>query len=127
MESNKQVILFQRDEVALGYKYKLENPLTSDIKILSIDYDLENMLEDENIKILVLDTEVYSNTGGQSSKSTKLGAVAEFANFGKRTIKKDLFKIASCIPNCYVASISLGANMMQAIKAFNCLDRFARR
>lgn len=42
----------------------------------------------ENIKILVLDTEVYSNTGGQASKSTKLGAVAEFANFGKRTIKK---------------------------------------
>ncbi len=73
----------------------------------------------ENIKILVLDTEVYSNTGGQASKSTKLGAVAEFANFGKRTAKKDLFKIASCIPNCYVASISLGANMMQAIKAFN--------
>ena len=73
----------------------------------------------ENIKILVLDTEVYSNTGGQASKSTKFGAVAEFANFGKRTIKKDLFKIASCIPNCYVASISLGANMMQAIKAFN--------
>ena len=73
----------------------------------------------ENIKILVLDTEVYSNTGGQASKSTKLGAVAEFANFGKKTLKKDLFKIASCIPNCYVASVSLGANMMQAIKAFN--------
>ena len=73
----------------------------------------------ENIKVLVLDTEVYSNTGGQASKSTKLGAVAEFANFGKRTAKKDLFKIASCIPNCYVASISLGSNMMQAIKAFN--------
>ena len=72
----------------------------------------------ENIKVLVLDTEVYSNTGGQASKSTKLGAVAEFANFGKRTAKKDLFKIASCIPNCYVASISLGANMMQAINAF---------
>ena len=73
----------------------------------------------ENIKVLVLDTEVYSNTGGQASKSTKLGAVAEFANFGKKTAKKDLFRIASCIPNCYVASISLGANMMQAIKAFN--------
>ena len=73
----------------------------------------------ENVKVLVLDTEVYSNTGGQASKSTKKGAVAEFANFGKKTIKKDLFKIASCIPNCYVASISLGANMMQAIKAFN--------
>ncbi len=72
----------------------------------------------ENIKVLVLDTEVYSNTGGQASKSTKLGAVAEFANFGKRTNKKDLFRIASCIPNCYVASICLGANMMQAINAF---------
>ena len=72
----------------------------------------------ENIKVLVLDTEVYSNTGGQASKSTKLGAVAEFANFGKKTAKKDLFRIATCIPNCYVASISLGGNMQQAINAF---------
>ena len=72
----------------------------------------------ENIKVLVLDTEVYSNTGGQASKATKLGAIAEFANMGKRTNKKDLFKIATCIPNCYVASISLGANMQQAINAF---------
>ena len=71
----------------------------------------------QNVKVLVLDTEVYSNTGGQASKSTKLGAVAEFANLGKKTAKKDLFRIASSIPNCYVASISLGANMMQAIKA----------
>lgn len=76
----------------------------------------------ENIKVLVLDTEVYSNTGGQASKSTKLGAIAEFANLGKKTAKKDLFKIASCIPNCYVASISLGANMMQAINAFKEAD-----
>ena len=72
----------------------------------------------ENIKVLVLDTEVYSNTGGQASKATKLGAIAEFANMGKRTSKKDLFKIATCVPNCYVASISLGANMQQAINAF---------
>ena len=71
----------------------------------------------ENIKVLVLDTEVYSNTGGQASKSSKLGQVAEFANFGKKTAKKDLFRIAMSYPNCYVASISLGANMMQAIKA----------
>lgn len=71
----------------------------------------------ENIKVLVLDTEVYSNTGGQASKSTKLGAVAEFANFGKKTAKKDLFRIATCIPNCYVANISLGGNMQQAINA----------
>ena len=72
----------------------------------------------KDVNILVLDTEVYSNTGGQASKSTKLGAVAEFANLGKKTAKKDLFKIASCIPNCYVASVSLGANMMQTINAF---------
>ena len=71
----------------------------------------------ENIKVLVLDTEVYSNTGGQASKASKLGAVAEFANFGKKTAKKDLFRIAMSYPNCYVASISLGANMMQGIKA----------
>jgi len=72
----------------------------------------------ENIKILVLDTEVYSNTGGQASKATKLGAVAQFASFGKRTGKKDLFKIASTIENVYVASISLGSNMMHTIKVF---------
>lgn len=77
----------------------------------------------ENIKVLVLDTEVYSNTGGQASKSTKFGAVAEFANFGKKTAKKDLFRLAMAIPNCYVASISLGANMMQAIKAFEEADK----
>ena len=72
----------------------------------------------QNINILVLDTEVYSNTGGQSSKSTNMGAVASFAELGKKTPKKDLFRMAMAIPNCYVASISLGANMFQAIKAF---------
>ncbi len=77
----------------------------------------------ENIKVLVLDTEVYSNTGGQASKATKLGAVAEFANFGKKTAKKDLFRIATSIPNCYVASICLGGNMMQAIKALEEADK----
>lgn len=70
----------------------------------------------ENIKVLVLDTEVYSNTGGQSSKSSKLGQVSEFADFGKKTAKKDLFRIAMSYPNCYVASISLGANMMHTLK-----------
>ncbi len=72
--------------------------------------------QNENVKCLVLDTEVYSNTGGQSSKSSKMGAVCEFADAGKKTFKKDLFKIAMCYPNCYVASISLGSNPMQAIK-----------
>ena len=72
----------------------------------------------ENINILVLDTEVYSNTGGQRSKSTRVGGIAEFASSGKFESKKDLFKIAMSIPNVYVASISMGANMMQTLKAF---------
>ena len=84
-----------------------------DIGYNGIDHILHS---NENIKILVLDTEVYSNTGGQASKSTKIGAVAEFADFGKKTYKKDLFKIAMCTPNVYVGSISLGANMNHAIK-----------
>lgn len=72
----------------------------------------------EDIKVLVLDTEVYSNTGGQTSKSTRVGAVAEFSNTGKLKPKKDLFQIAMNIPNVYVASISAGASMNQTIKAF---------
>ena len=71
----------------------------------------------ENIKIMVLDTEVYSNTGGQKSKSTRIGGVAEFSSSGKLENKKDLFRIAMSIPNVYVASISMGASPMQALKA----------
>ncbi len=72
----------------------------------------------KNINVLVLDTEVYSNTGGQSSKATPLAAVAKFAAAGKRTGKKDLGLISMSYGNIYVASISLGGNMNQAIKAF---------
>ena len=86
-----------------------------DIGFGGIDHVLSS---NKNVKILVIDTEVYSNTGGQSSKSTRVGAVAEFANEGKRTTKKDLFKISMSYPNVYVASVSLGANMMQALKVF---------
>ena len=71
----------------------------------------------ENVNILVLDTEVYSNTGGQSSKSTPKGSVAKFANTGKMNAKKDLARIALSYPHVYVATISLGANMQQAINA----------
>lgn len=70
------------------------------------------------MNILVLDTEVYSNTGGQSSKSTPAGASAKFASMGKINAKKDLGAIAMTYPNVYVASVSLGANYMQCIKAF---------
>jgi len=73
----------------------------------------------ENINILVLDTEVYSNTGGQSSKSSPKGSVAKFTNTGKVNAKKDLARIALSYPHVYVATISLGANMQQAINALN--------
>jgi pyruvate-ferredoxin/flavodoxin oxidoreductase len=72
----------------------------------------------KNVNMLVLDTEVYSNTGGQASKSTPLAAVAQFASAGKRTGKKDLGLIFMSYGYVYVASVALGANMNQAIKAF---------
>ena len=72
----------------------------------------------ENVNILVLDTEVYSNTGGQASKSTHMGAVAKFASMGKRTHKKNLGLMATTYKDVYVASISMGANMAQVLTAF---------
>lgn len=84
-----------------------------DIGYNGIDHVLANKA---NVNILVLDTEVYSNTGGQASKSTRTGAVAKFASAGKETAKKDLAKIALTYPHVYVATISLGANPQQAIK-----------
>ena len=71
-----------------------------------------------NVNLLVLDTEVYSNTGGQASKATPMGAVAKFAASGKPLGKKDLGLIAMCYGYIYVAKIAMGADPMQAIKAF---------
>jgi len=87
-----------------------------DIGFSGIDHVLANK---ENVNILVLDTEVYSNTGGQSSKSTKVGGVAKFASNGKETAKKDLAKIALTYPHVYVGTISMGANMQHTIKILN--------
>lgn len=84
-----------------------------DIGYNGIDHVLANR---ENVNILVLDTEVYSNTGGQASKSTRPGAVAKFAASGKETAKKNLAKMALSYPHVYVGTISLGANPMHAIK-----------
>jgi len=72
----------------------------------------------KNVNLLVLDTEVYSNTGGQASKSTPIGAIAKFATSGKETMKKDLGMIAMSYGYVYVAQIAMGANMSQTIKAF---------
>ena len=71
----------------------------------------------EDINILVLDTEVYSNTGGQASKSTPLGAIAKFAASGKRIRKKDLGLIATTYGYVYVAQIAMGASYDQCLKA----------
>jgi pyruvate-ferredoxin/flavodoxin oxidoreductase len=71
-----------------------------------------------NVNVLVLDTEVYSNTGGQASKATPLGAVAKFATAGKRTARKDLALQAIAYGNVYVAQIAMGANPQQTLEAF---------
>ena len=128
------------DDYTIAIKEKLEKmPIPEEIRKL-IDYipsrkvwilggdgwaydigygGLDHVLHsNEDINILVLDTEVYSNTGGQKSKSTRTGGIAEFASSGKIETKKDLFKIAMAIPNVYVGSISMGANMMQTLKTF---------
>ncbi len=71
----------------------------------------------EDVNILVLDTEVYSNTGGQSSKATPLGAIAKFAASGKRVRKKDLGLIATTYGYVYVAQVAMGADNSQCLKA----------
>ena len=71
----------------------------------------------EDVNLLVLDTEVYSNTGGQASKATPAGAMAKFAVAGKRTARKDLGRMAMCYEHAYVAQVSMGANPAQLIRA----------
>lgn len=71
----------------------------------------------ENVNIIVFDTEVYSNTGGQSSKATPIGAVAKFAASGKAVKKKDLAQIAMAYGYVYVAQVAMGANPAQTLKA----------
>jgi len=78
----------------------------------------------EDINILVFDTEVYSNTGGQASKSTPIGAVAQFAASGKRVKKKDLGMIAMSYGYVYVAQVAMGANQAQTLKAFREAEQY---
>ena len=79
----------------------------------------------KDLNALVLDTEVYSNTGGQASKSTPVGAIAKFATAGKDTMKKDLGMMAMSYGYVYVAQIALGSNMAQTIKAFREAESYA--
>ncbi|MBT8332299.1 MAG: pyruvate:ferredoxin (flavodoxin) oxidoreductase, partial [Deltaproteobacteria bacterium] len=85
-----------------------------DIAFGGIDHVLAS---GENINVFVFDTEVYSNTGGQSSKATPTGSVAKFAASGKKTPKKDMGSIAMTYGYVYVASVAMGANKQQLIKA----------
>lgn len=86
-----------------------------DIGFSGIDHILAS---DENVNILILNTEVYSNTGGQSSKASQKGSLASFTTSGKRNNAKDLAKIALSYPNAYVAQVNLAANMNQLVKTF---------
>ncbi len=85
-----------------------------DIGYGGLDHVIAN---NENVNILVLDTEVYSNTGGQSSKSSQAASIAKFTASGKAGTKKDLAAIAMSYGHVYVAQIAMGANPMQTIKA----------
>jgi pyruvate-ferredoxin/flavodoxin oxidoreductase len=92
-----------------------------DIGYGGLDHVLSSGL---NVNILVLDTEVYSNTGGQMSKSTPLGAVAKFASGGKPVAKKDLAMQAIAYRNVYVARVALGANPQQTVLAMREAERY---
>ena len=87
----------------------------NDIGYGGIDHVLA---QNKNVNVLVLDTEVYSNTGGQASKSTPTGAVAKFATGGKRTYKKNMGLMSMSYGYVYVASVALGADRAQTLKAF---------
>lgn len=86
-----------------------------DIGYGGLDHVLAN---DLNVNILILDTEVYSNTGGQSSKASPIASIAKFAAGGKSTAKKDIGAIAMAYGHVYVASVAMGANRQQTLNAF---------
>jgi len=82
------------------------------------------LVSGEDVNILVVDTEVYSNTGGQSSKATPIGAVAQFAASGKKIHKKDLGMLAMTYGYVYVAQVAMGANQAQLVKALKEAENF---
>ena len=92
-----------------------------DIGFAGLDHVLAQNVD---VNILVMDTECYSNTGGQTSKATPLGAMAKYSSDGKRTYKKDLGRMMMTYGTVYVASISLGANWQQAVDAFVEADAY---
>lgn len=123
----KEEISSSKDETAKELLSLTDHLIKRSVWILGGDgwaYDigyggLDHVLASgKDINVLVLDTEVYSNTGGQMSKATPIGAIAQFAAAGKEISKKDLGLMAISYGYIYVAKISMGANMSQVIKAF---------
>ena len=110
----KELLDYKRDLVGKSVWIVGGDGWAYDIGYGGLDHVLAN---DLNVNVLVLDTEVYSNTGGQSSKSSQAASIAKFAAGGKATAKKDLGQIAMAYGHIYVASISMGANRMQTLKA----------
>ena len=110
----KELLDFKRDLINKSVWIIGGDGWAYDIGYGGLDHVLAN---NENVNILVLDTEVYSNTGGQASKSSHMGQVAKFAAAGKKVAKKDLAAIAMTYGHVYVAQVSMGANPTQVIKA----------
>lgn len=113
-EKVKELLKYERDLVSKSIWIVGGDGWAYDIGYGGLDHVLAN---DLNVNVLVLDTEVYSNTGGQSSKSSQAASIAKFAAGGKPTAKKDLGQIAMAYGHVYVASIAMGANKLQTIKA----------
>ncbi|MCF0109396.1 MAG: pyruvate:ferredoxin (flavodoxin) oxidoreductase [Erysipelotrichaceae bacterium] len=114
-EDVKVLLDYERDLVGKSVWIVGGDGWAYDIGYGGLDHVIAN---DVNVNVLVLDTEMYSNTGGQASKATQTAAVAKFAAGGKTTAKKDLGAIAMAYGHVYVASVAMGANPSQTIKAF---------
>ena len=113
-EGIKEVLVYERDLLDKSVWIVGGDGWAYDIGYGGLDHVIAN---EEDVNILVLDTEVYSNTGGQSSKSSQTGSIAKFTASGKKTAKKNLALMAISYGNVYVAQVAMGANKMQAIKA----------
>jgi pyruvate-ferredoxin/flavodoxin oxidoreductase len=126
-EALEKALAPHKDDAALGEIYQLKDYFAKrsfwvfggdgwayDIGYGGLDHVLAS---GEDINVMVFDTEVYSNTGGQSSKATPAGATAKFAMAGKQTAKKDLGRLAMTYGYVYVAQVAMGASLEQTIKA----------
>jgi len=113
-EAVKGVLAYERDLIDKSVWIIGGDGWSYDIGYGGVDHVLAN---EDDVNVLVLDTEVYSNTGGQSSKSSQTGSIAKFTASGKTGTKKNLALMAMAYGHVYVAQIALGSNPMQAIKA----------